>query len=129
MIFALVLMPVVWPILYLRIRELPVVAERLGSPNVRAWDEIFARRTECWVIVRLKDQRQIGGLYGPKSFASRSPAAPEIFLEQVWLVDGNGGFTGTMAESTSGILIMGTEILAVEFYRYNWMEVSDAGER
>jgi hypothetical protein len=125
-IFALFFMPVVWPILYLRIRKLAVVAERLGSPNVRAWDEIFGRRTKCWVIVRLKDQRRIGGLYGARSFASRSPAAPEIYIEQVWQVDADGGFTGTMVESTSGILIMGAEILAVEFFRYNWMEARDA---
>jgi hypothetical protein len=110
-------------------RKVPLVAERLGSPNVRAWDEIFARRTECWVIVRLKDQRKIGGLFGPRSFASRGPASTEIYLEQVWQVDPDGGFTGNIVESTAGILIMGSEIWAIEFFRYNWMEASDAGER
>jgi|HubBroStandDraft_1064217.scaffolds.fasta_scaffold207930_2 hypothetical protein len=127
--FLLIVMPAIWPFLYLRIRKLPLVAERFGSPNVSAWDEVFAKRTECWVIVRLKDQRQIGGFYGPRSFASRSPAPLAIYIEEVWQVDADGGFTGRMMGSSSGIFIMGSEILAVEFFRYNWVEALDVRQR
>lgn len=130
MFFLLIVMPAVWPFLYLRIRKFPVVAERFGSPK-RVWDDVFAKRPEpeSWIIVHLRDGRRIGGLYGRKSFASRSPAAPDIYLEELWEVDASGGFTGTRIESTSGILIMGTEILAVEFFRYDEVEVSNARER
>lgn len=96
-----------------------MVAHRIASPNARVWDDIFAKRTPYWVIVHLKDRRRIGGLYGGKSYTSHSPAPPEIFLEQVWCVNEDGGFTGSVVESTSGILIMGSEILALEFFRYN----------
>jgi hypothetical protein len=112
-------MPALWPVLFLRIRKHPKVAQRITSPNARVWDEIFAKRIPYWVIVHLKDQRRIGGLYGGRSFASHSPAAPEIYLEQVWYVDENGGFTGKVVESTAGILIMGKDILALEFFQYN----------
>jgi hypothetical protein len=71
------------------------------------------------VIIHLKDQRRIGGLYRGKSFASHSPAPPEIYLEEVWMLDENGGFTDSRVDSTAGVLIMGTEILALEFFRYN----------
>ena len=120
MFFLLVGMPAIWPVLFLQIRKHPIVSPWTTSPNARVWDDIFAKRTPYWVIVHLKDQRRIGGLYGGKSFTSHSPAPPEIYLEQVWHVDGEtGGFTGTALKSTAGILIMGTDILALEFFKYN----------
>jgi hypothetical protein len=82
MFFLLVGMPALWPVLLLRIRRHPRVARRVASPYASVWDDIFAKRTAYWVIVHLKDQRRIGGLYGEKSIASHSPAPPEIYLEQ-----------------------------------------------
>jgi hypothetical protein len=119
MCILLVGMPVMWPVIFLRIRRLPWVARHVASPNARVWDDIFAKRTPYWVIVHLKDQRRIGGLYGYRSFTSHSPAPPEIFLEEVWHVDEDGGFTGSVVEETAGILVMGTEIEALEFFEYN----------
>jgi hypothetical protein len=119
MFVILIGMPALWPVLFLQVRRHPVVARRIASPNARVWDDIFAKRTPYWVIVHLKDQRRIGGLYGGKSFTSHSPAPPEIYLEEVWRVDEDGGFTGSPVESTAGILVMGTEIMALEFFRYN----------
>jgi hypothetical protein len=119
MFFLLIGMPAVWPVVFLELRKVPWVARRIASPNARVWDDIFAKRTPYWVIVHLKDQRRIGGLYAGKSYTSHSPAPPEIYLEQVWDVNEEGGFTGSMVEATSGILIMGSEILALEFFRYN----------
>jgi hypothetical protein len=117
MFFLLIGMPALWPLLFLQIRRHPAIAQRVTSPHPRVWDDIFARRTPYWVIVHLRDQRRIGGLYGGGSFTSHSPAPPEIYLEQVWHVD-EKGFTGTVVKSTAGILIMGTDILALEFFRY-----------
>lgn len=118
--FALLIgMPAAWPVLFLRMRKHPMVARRIASPNARVWDDIFGKRTPYWVIVHLKDQRRIGGLYGGKSFTSHSPAPPEIYLEEVWKLGENGGFTDSRVDSTAGILIMGAEILALEFFQYN----------
>jgi hypothetical protein len=108
--FLLIVMPVVWPVVFLEIRKVPWFAGRIASPNARVWDDIFAKRTPYWVIVHLKDQRRIGGLYGYKSFTSHSPAPPEIYLEEVWYLDEQGEFTGAVVEPTSDILIMGSEI-------------------
>lgn len=116
MFFLLIGMPALWPVLFLRIRKHPRVARRIASPYATVWDDIFAKQTPYWVIVHLKDQRRIGGLYGKKSIASHSPAPPEIYLEEVWYVDENGGLTGAMVNSTAGILIMGSDILALEFF-------------
>lgn len=110
-------MPALWPVIFLRLRKFPWIARRLTSPNARVWDDIFARPTSYWVIVHLKDQRRIGGRYRTRSLTSRSPAPPEIYLEEVWHVDPDGGFTGTRVQGTAGILIMGSDILALEFFR------------
>lgn len=119
MFIVLIVMPALWPVLFLRIRKHPRIAQRITSPNPRVWDDIFAKRVPYWVIVHLKDQRRIGGLYGGKSFASHSPAPPEIYLEQLWYVDEDGGFTGKVVKSTAGVLIMGGDIVALEFFQYN----------
>lgn len=111
-------MPVVWPLLFLRIRRTRWVSQRVASPHARVWDDIFAKRRPYWVIVYLKDDRRIGGLYGGNSFTSHSPAPPEIYLEEAWHVD-ETGFTGAIVKSTAGVLILGDDIQAVEFFRYN----------
>jgi hypothetical protein len=118
MFLLLIGMPAAWPLLLLQIRRLPMVARRFPSPNARVWDDIFAKRKPYWVIVYLKDDRRIGGLYGGNSFTSHSPAPPEIYLEQAWHVD-DKGFTGAMVKETSGVLILGSDIQAIEFFQYN----------
>jgi Family of unknown function (DUF6338) len=82
MFFLLIGVPALWPLVFLQIRKHPMVAQRIASPNARVWDDIFAKRTPYWVIVHLKDQRRIGGLYGGKSYTSHSPAPPESFLKR-----------------------------------------------
>ncbi|HEX3685483.1 MAG TPA: DUF6338 family protein [Bryobacteraceae bacterium] len=109
--------PVVWPLLFLWLRRRPWIANRIVSPHPRVWDTFFERRNPYWVIVHLKDQRRIAGLYGDKSHTSSSPADPEIYLEQVWKLDENDAFVEQI-ESTAGILIFGEEILALEFFEY-----------
>jgi hypothetical protein len=118
-IFVLLIgMPAVWPLLILRLRRTKWGASRIASPNARVWDEIFAQQVPYWVIVYLKDDRRIGGLYGANSYTSHSPAPPEIYLEETWHVD-DKGFTGARVKSTAGILIPGADIQAIEFFRYN----------
>jgi hypothetical protein len=68
-------------------------------------------------IVHLRDGKRIGGRYGADSFASSSPAEEQIYLEEVWSLDAHGSFfrgRGTLA----GVLIMKSEIIAVELFRY-----------
>ena len=64
--FLLVGMPAPWPILFLQIRKVPIVANRISSPNPRVWDDIFSKRTIYWVIVHLKDHA------GSVAFTGRS---------------------------------------------------------
>jgi hypothetical protein len=114
---ALVVFPAGWPLFGLWIRKSKFVARRLRNPNPRAWDSFFQKQDSYWVIVHLKDSRRIGGIYSTRSFASSSPAPPELYLEEVWALDEHGVFQNRI-ERTAGILIGGEDILAVEFFVY-----------
>jgi hypothetical protein len=117
MFVLLIGMPIVWPMLMLRIRRARWLSKHITSPHPRVWDEL-SQRLPYWVIVYLKDERRIGGLYAGSSYASHSPAPPEIYLEETWHVD-EKGFTGARVKSTAGVLIQGSDIQAIEFFRYN----------
>lgn len=118
MFVLLIGMPAVWPLLILWLRRTAWVSKHVVSPNARVWDEIFAQRVPYWVIVYLKNDQRIGGLYGWNSYASHSPAPPELYLEETWHVN-EKGFTGARVRSTAGVLIQGADIQAIEFFRYN----------
>src|ERR1017187_10130580 len=91
--------------------------EALCPPEQKPWDFVFGQRNPYWIIVHLKDLRKIAGVYGGRSFASSNPAPPQIYLEEVWELDEAGHFIRAVEES-EGILILESEILAVELFRY-----------
>lgn len=70
------------------------------------------------MIVHLKDQRKIGGLFDTASFASSYPAEPQIYLQQVWKLDGEGRFLEPI-ERSKGIIILRDDIVAVEMFSYD----------
>lgn len=113
-------MPALWPKLFVWIRDQPWFTKRARTPASisRVWDSLFIQREQYWVIAHLKDRRKIGGVFSVNSFASSSPAPPEIYLEEVWQLDENGCFDHAI-ERTAGILILGEELVALELFRYN----------
>ena len=110
-----IIAPVVWPNLIYWLRCHPLGSKFLVHPKDKAWDAIFSLRRESWIIVHLRDGRKIGGWFSSKSFASSSPAPPEIYLEEVWTLSSDGAFTEQVAQ-TRGILILKGDILGVEFF-------------
>jgi Family of unknown function (DUF6338) len=110
--------PAIWPILFLWLRRQAWMSKHVPHANSRVWDDVFSKREEYWVIVHLKDRR-IGGKYRARSFASSNPAQPEIYIEEVWKLDEETGRFLNAVEQTAGVLILGDEILAVEFFLYS----------
>ena len=49
------------------------------------------------------------------SFASSSPAPEQLYLEEAWVINNDGGFERPRKDS-AGIIIMGTEIVDVELF-------------
>ena len=114
----LLVCPAIWPFLLIKLASTKLFLRYFVHPTPRAWDYLFGRREQFWIIVHLKDLRRIGGRFGTQSFASSSPAEPEIYLEEAWKLDDNGAFLAPV-ERSRGILIMADEIVAVELFEYN----------
>jgi hypothetical protein len=108
--FAPVLLVISWKYL----RELEWIQKFVPHPTQKPWDYVFAQRRTYWVIVTLKNGEKIAGMYGPNSFASSAPSEEQIYLEEQWILNEEGGFE-RQAEQTSGIIILSSEIRSVEF--------------
>lgn len=113
---ALVLCPVLWPIIAIKARQWRWIRRFVHDPQPRVWDCVFRKRDCYWIIAHLKDRR-IGGAFATASFASSAPSPTELFLEEVWNLDAEGRFVSRV-ESTAGVFIPGDQIVAIEFFRY-----------
>ena len=109
------IIPISWPIVFLKLSSWRPIARYVIHPIQKPWDYVFGKREVLWAIVHLKDGRRIGGRFDTGSFASSYPAQEEIYLEEVWRLDEDGKFIEPI-ERSRGIVILGKEILSVEFF-------------
>lgn len=86
-------------------------------PTLKPWDYVFAQRKPYWVKVHLTDGQVYAGKFSGNSFASSPPADEEIFLEECWLLNENGGFDRAKKQ-TAGVLLLKGQIKAVELFHY-----------
>jgi hypothetical protein len=107
--------PAVWPFVYFQASSWKIFAKHLIHPIPKPWDYVFCKRQSFWVIVHLKDKRRIGGKFDTDSFASSYPAKEQIYLQEVWELGEKGNFVKPI-EGSKGIVILGDEIVAVEFF-------------
>ncbi|MBF8271468.1 MAG: hypothetical protein HW380_573 [Magnetococcales bacterium] len=112
---ALFLAPVVWPVLWVWISKKGFSSGFIRSPIPTSWDYIFGKREAYWIIVHLTDGRRVGGRYDSQSFSTSYPDEPQIYLEEVWKLDDEGAFVEKV-KSSRGIVILGKDILSVEFF-------------
>ena len=84
-------------------------------PIQKPWDFVFSKRIPYWVIVTLKDDSKIAGSYDSKSFSSSAPAEEQLYLEETWVLNCDGGFERPRV-NTKGILILASEMVSVEFF-------------
>ena len=78
-----------------------------------AWDWKFNDIEKHWVLVTLKDETKIAGVFGGNSFASSDPTDRDMYLEWIHgIVDRKGNFS---SKDETGILIAAGEIKTVEF--------------
>lgn len=97
-------------------RGLAILGFRTLSGFPSAWDYKFSRIDEpLWVLVTLKDESQVAGRFGRKSFASSETSERDLYLEESYkLAEDNSWET---VEGTSGILIKAEEIRYIEFLK------------
>lgn len=116
--------PVLWAFLFRWMRSSQLLQKALPHPTAKPWDYFFGQRNRYWVIVSLKDGQKIGGRYDSRSFASSAPCAEQLYLEQCWVVNDDGGLERQRTE-TAGILILAADIVTVEFFNIKEGEAND----
>ncbi len=114
----LFLAPILWALVWKWLRTRQFFQKNAPHPTSKSWDYVFSQRKPYWMKITLKNGSKIGGKFAEKSFASSTPAEEQIYLEEVWLLNDKGGFDRPKNE-TEGIIIMSSEILYVEFFKYN----------
>ncbi len=114
-VFVLFIAPISWAGVMRFLRTTNFFQQAMPHPTAKPWDYVFSQRKPYWVIVALKDGKQLGGRYDSASFASSAPAPEQIYLEEAWVLNSDGGFDRPRSE-TAGILILSSEILTVEFF-------------
>lgn len=123
-VFVMLIAPVLWAYLWRMLRKTDFLQRSLPHPSCKPWDEFFCRRESYWVIVELRDGRKIGGKYGTKSFVSSAPAAEQIYLEETWELNSDGGFERARTDS-AGIMILAADIVTVEFFHVTFGDGND----
>jgi hypothetical protein len=114
-ILIMVIFPACWPVVFLRLSRWRRVAKYFVHPIRKPWDYVFGKRCPFWIIVHLQSGQKLGGRFDTESFASSDPAEEQIYLQEVWILDEAGRFIGQV-ERSRGIIIMKSEIRAVEFF-------------
>lgn len=111
--------PLVLGVAWAKIRQsdrLRSVVRRMTDidPAPTSWDFAFSRGRSYFVRVKLRDGERVGGLFGPGSNASFYPEAQDLYLQEAWRLDGEGGFEAAV-EGTKGLLIRRENTQIVEF--------------
>lgn len=114
-VFVLFVAPIVWVWIWKQIRTSEFFQKNAPHPTQKPWDYVFNQRIPYWVIVTLKDGTKIAGCYDSNSFSSSAPAEEQLFLEEAWVVNDDGGFERPR-ESTKGIIILSSEMVSVELF-------------
>ena len=74
-----VIVPLAWPFIPRMMIGIPFVAQRIVHPTPKAWDYFFGLHVPCFVLVRLKNGRLLGGVMDARSFASSFPSAEDMY--------------------------------------------------
>lgn len=114
-LFVLFIAPVLWAFVWTKIRKSAFIQKYAPHPTLRPWDYVFSQRNPYWMIVTLNNGEKLAGRYSFKSFASSDPANEQLYLEEQWLLNNDGGFERAV-NSTSGVLITAHEILYIELF-------------
>lgn len=113
--FVVLVAPVIWALLWRALRTTQLLQKLLPHPTSRPWDYVFRQRLPYWIIVTFKDGKQVAGRYSDKSFASATPAPEQLYLEEAWVLNSDGGFERART-SSAGLLILGNEVRTLEFF-------------
>ncbi len=80
-----------------------------------AWDYTFNKiQKAVWILVTLKDESTVAGLFGSKSFASSEIGKRDLFIQEIFKISGDGPWQ--RISRSAGILIKEDQIKHIEFW-------------
>ena len=89
-----------------------------------AWDYVFSKDVSYWVVVTLKDGKQLSGLYDENSFSTAYPFGKDLYLHQEHeTVDGS---IGAVIPGTAGVWIDEEQIAYLQFQEYKTKEENNS---
>jgi hypothetical protein len=88
-------------------------------PSPRAWDHVFSRGEDYYVLATLDDGTKIGGLWHGNSFAGDDAATTDLYLARQFVVDETGKFLREV-ERTRGCYIEQRRIRHLEFFQVEY---------
>jgi tryptophan-rich sensory protein len=122
-VLVLLVLPIVWPVILVKIFKSKKLASRIQIPYPTAWDFFFDQRTPVFLLVHLNGGALIGGYRGTSSYAASFPNDGDIYLEAVYPVDSTGKF-GSPIPDTRGILLRKDQYSYIELFS---VPTNDAG--
>lgn len=111
--FVLFISPVILIVIWKWLRSTNFIQNNAPHPTAKPWDYVFSQRKSYWVKVVKNDGTVIAGRYSYKSFASSAPAPEQIYLEESWIINDNGGFE-RVKNNTAGVIVLTSEISHIE---------------
>lgn len=109
--------PIIWMMIWKWLRTKDMFQKLAPHPITKPWDYVFSKRKSYWIKITLIGGTVVGGKYSNNSFASNSPAKEQIYLEESWIINDNGGFE-RKKNDTKGIMIMENQISYIEFRKF-----------
>ena len=92
LVLSFVIAPAIWPIVLIRLLR---IFDKIGWIGLRpktSWDFVFQKEVGCWIQVEMKNGNRIGGKFDLNSYATAYPDPGHLYLEELWELDGEGGF-------------------------------------
>jgi hypothetical protein len=71
-VFVLFIAPIAWACVMKKLRSTDFFQGSMPHPTAKPWDYVFAQRKRYWIVVTLKDGKQLAGLYDSATLSSRS---------------------------------------------------------
>ncbi|MBW1615282.1 MAG: hypothetical protein JRJ49_01865 [Deltaproteobacteria bacterium] len=106
--------PIILSFAYYKLRESKTILKIAPHPTLKSWDYIFGKKEVYWIILELQDGKRIGGIYDKNSFASSFPAEEQIYIEELWEIEGKKFIKPI--ERSKGVMVNGNNIKFIEYY-------------
>jgi hypothetical protein len=112
---AILVGPILWPIVLVRVFKSARIAKRIQIPYPTAWDFFFDKREPAFALVHLNTGDLLGALWGDRSYAALFPNDGDIYFEAVYRVVDDGTF-GERIPNTRGVLLRRDQYRYIEVF-------------